>query len=226
MGTPARSSPIPAHARPRSRPPKRYGGVVPGKLQKRSMSISPRKLGPLPRGEALTLLASVPLGRIVFTVNAMPAVRPASHLVTGGVVIARSHDGSRSVPFGAARPGEGGRETVVAYQADDIDLGTRLGWSVVITGPATQVEDPAEIEEYEAVLPPWTEAGDAGGERGQIICIQPGIVNGYRLTANLSGADRTRSAGRRPPAVLHSPCWPSRTPAVQPCTPPIAGSEA
>lgn len=148
------------------------------------MSISPRKLGPLPRREALTLLASVPLGRIVFTVNAMPAVRPASHLVAGDVLIARSHDGSRPVPADAARPGEGARETVVAYQADDIDLGTRLGWSVVITGPATQVQDPAEIEEYEAALPPWTEAGDTGGEPGQIIRIHPGLVNGYRLTKN------------------------------------------
>lgn len=150
------------------------------------MSISPRKLVPVARGEALTLLASVPLGRIVFTENAMPAVSPASHLVSRGSLIARSHDGSAVVPSSSAhsdisQPGEGTRGTVVAYQADHIDLDSRLGWSVVVTGPATPVEDPAEIEEYEAALPPWTDK-TRDGNYGQIIRIDPGIVNGYRLT--------------------------------------------
>lgn len=140
------------------------------------MSISPRKVGPVARGEALNLLAGVPLGRLVFTENAMPAVRPASHIVAGGVLIARSHDGSEAVPSG-----DGARETVVAYQADDIDLGSRLGWSVVVTGPATPVEDPAEIEEYATALPPWTEPRGTGGGYGQIVRIDPGICNGYRL---------------------------------------------
>lgn len=122
------------------------------------------------RGEALALLAAVPLGRIVFTENAMPAIRPASHVVEDGVIIARSHDGSEVVH------GDSGRETVVAYQVDDIDLDTRLGWSVVATGPATRVRDPDEILRYAAVLPRWAEGGSE-----QLIRIDPGIVNGYRL---------------------------------------------
>jgi hypothetical protein len=141
------------------------------------MSISPRKLRAVTRGEALSLLAGTSLGRIVFTENAMPAVRPASHLMEDGVVIVRSHDGSAVVPAGAGEriPGAG-RETVVAYQADDIDIGTRLGWSVVVTGPATPILDPAEAERYGAVLAPWTRAGV-----GQLIRIYPGIVTGYCL---------------------------------------------
>jgi hypothetical protein len=31
----------------------------------------------------MSLLASVPLGRIVFTARALPAIRPVSHLVDG-----------------------------------------------------------------------------------------------------------------------------------------------
>ena len=141
------------------------------------MSISPRKLRAVTRGEALSLLAGTSLGRIVFTENAMPAVRPASHLVEDGVIIVRSHDGSAVVPVGAGEriPGAG-RETVVAYQADDIDIGTRLGWSVVVTGPATLVLNPAEVERYSVVLAPWTSAG-----AGQLIRVHPGIVTGYRL---------------------------------------------
>ncbi|MBO0820030.1 MAG: pyridoxamine 5'-phosphate oxidase family protein, partial [Nocardiopsaceae bacterium] len=113
------------------------------------MSDSSRNLGDVTRAEALLLLAGVPLGRIVFTENAMPAVRPASHLVEGGDIIARSHDGSAIVPAGEVDPGpgrsgSGERETVVAYQADEIDTGSRLGWSVVVTGPARPVLDPDE----------------------------------------------------------------------------------
>lgn len=147
------------------------------------MTISTRKLGVVTRGEAMTLLSGVSLGRIVFTENAMPAIRPASHLVTGGVIIARSHDGTEVVPAGDAGRSPGGepaagsgRETVVAYQADDIDLSSRLGWSVVVTGPATRVVDPDEIARYGAALPPW-----ADGVEGQLIRIDPGIVSGYRL---------------------------------------------
>lgn len=134
------------------------------------MSITPRKLGPVTPDEALALLADVPLGRIVFTERAMPAIRPATHLVDNGVIIARSHDGSEVVPV------RSGRETVVAYQADDIDVGSRLGWTIVATGPATQVRDPDEISRYAAVLPRWAE-----GAGEQLIRIDPGIVNGYRL---------------------------------------------
>lgn len=147
------------------------------------MSDCPWKIGYVTRGEALSLLASVWLGRIVFTENAMPAVRPASHLVEEGDIIARSHDGSAVVPAADCErvPGTGlvpgpEREMVVAYQADEIDVGSRLGWSVVVTGPARPVLDPAEIERYAALLSPWNDA-----EEGQLIRIHPGIVTGYRL---------------------------------------------
>lgn len=147
------------------------------------MSSNPRKLSAVAHSEALSLLAGVSLGRIVYTENAMPAVRPASHLVEAGCIIARSHDGSAVLSSGGERypseePNAGGeRETVVAYQADDIDVGHQLGWSVVVTGPATAVVDPAEIERYTARLAPWTDVRD-----GQLIRVHPGIVTGYRFT--------------------------------------------
>ena len=39
------------------------------------------------------LLASVPLGRIVFTMNALPAIPPVNHLTDGKTIIIRSHLG-------------------------------------------------------------------------------------------------------------------------------------
>jgi hypothetical protein len=146
------------------------------------MNFSPRRIGAVTRGEALSLLAGVSLGRIVFTENAMPAVRPASHLVDSDSIIALSHDGSAIVPAIGERIldiewGAGPeRETVVAYEADDIDIDSRLGWSVVVTGPATPVTDPVEIARYATVLTPWAVAGE-----GQLIRIHAGIITGYRL---------------------------------------------
>jgi hypothetical protein len=146
------------------------------------MNFSPRRIGAVTRGEALSLLAGVSVGRIVFTENAMPAVRPASHLVESDDIIARSHDGSVVVPpVGGRIPDDewaagSKRETVIAYEADDIDINFRLGWSVVVTGPATPITDPGEIARYATVLTPWAFAGE-----GQLIRIHAGIVTGYRL---------------------------------------------
>ncbi|HEX6451368.1 MAG TPA: pyridoxamine 5'-phosphate oxidase family protein [Trebonia sp.] len=146
------------------------------------MNISPRRIGAVTRGEALSLLASVSLGRVVFTENAMPAVRPANHLVESDDIIARSHDGSAIIPAVMDRNLDGDwgagseRETVIAYEADNIDIAARLGWSVVITGPATPVTDPREIARYATALTPWTFSGE-----GQLIRIHAGIVTGYRL---------------------------------------------
>ena len=38
----------------------------------------------LDRAEAMRLLASVDVGRVIFTLNALPAVRPVNHLVNLG----------------------------------------------------------------------------------------------------------------------------------------------
>ena len=40
----------------------------------------------LERAEAMRLLASIGYGRVVFTLNALPAIRPVNHLVDDGRV--------------------------------------------------------------------------------------------------------------------------------------------
>jgi hypothetical protein len=46
-----------------------------------------REVIELGRGEAMRLLASVGYGRVVFTRDALPAIRPVNHLVDPGRVI-------------------------------------------------------------------------------------------------------------------------------------------
>ena len=71
----------------------------------------------LDRDEAMRLLATVDYGRVVFTLNALPAVRPVNHLVDDGQIIIRTRLSSAiSIVVGTADPG-----VVVAYEADKFD---------------------------------------------------------------------------------------------------------
>jgi hypothetical protein len=56
-----------------------------------------RRLTELSREESVRLLGTVSLGRVVFTMHAMPAIRPVNHIVDDGKVIIRSHLGAAMV---------------------------------------------------------------------------------------------------------------------------------
>lgn len=91
----------------------------------------------LDRQECLRLLAKVPVGRVVYTRHALPAVLPINFsLDTDSSVLLRTSPDSDLV-----RAIDG---VVVAFEADEFDATTRSGWSVVVTGRATVVTDPAE----------------------------------------------------------------------------------
>jgi len=127
----------------------------------------PRRLLEVTRQEALRRLGSVAVGRIVFSQHALPAIRPVNHVVDGDAVIVRTH-------LGAAVLSAAGM--VVAYQADTFDQVNEVGWSVVVTGVARQLTDPADVAHYEGVLPPWL-----GGAPNHVVRIEPRIVTGYEL---------------------------------------------
>ena len=91
---------------------------------------------------ALRLLGSIWLGRIVFTVDALPTIRPVDHVVADGCVIVRADAGTALARTLRRSGGEG---MIVVYEADDVDLVTHTGWSVIVTGPAELVTDPAEL---------------------------------------------------------------------------------
>ncbi|KOU22632.1 pyridoxamine 5'-phosphate oxidase [Streptomyces sp. WM6372] len=133
-----------------------------------------RRVEDLPTEEALELLGSMELGRIVFTRHALPAVRPVNHLLDAGDIIVRVQDGSTLAALLATQEDAG---IVVAYEADAINPLTHLGWSVVATGYATAVTDPAEIERYAHLLRPW-----AAGTGSGAIRIRPDLVTGFRLS--------------------------------------------
>ena len=125
----------------------------------------------LSRAECLRLLATVPIGRISYTRQALPAVDLVNFTLHGGAVVIRTDAGGK---LAAAT-----RRTVVAFQADNIDLLLRSGWSVTVVGRCEEVTDAGEIAQLDRLgLESW-----APGTRNHFIRIVPGIVTGRRLRA-------------------------------------------
>ncbi|ELB93437.1 MULTISPECIES: pyridoxamine 5'-phosphate oxidase family protein [unclassified Rhodococcus (in: high G+C Gram-positive bacteria)] len=106
----------------------------------------------LPVAECIRLLRSVPVGRMVFTDNALPALRPVTFAAIGGDVVIPTDDETFERFDGE----------FLAFEAGDIDLITRTGWSVTAMGKATYVsfaETMARFHDQSAV--PWsTHPGD------------------------------------------------------------------
>jgi hypothetical protein len=104
----------------------------------------------LDEAQALRLLAGVSLGRVVFTRQALPAIRPVNHLVEDGAIIIRTHE---CAAFTGATQ-QAGADGVVAYEADQIDPDTHTGWSVAVTGHTHLVTDEADAARYARLVHP------------------------------------------------------------------------
>jgi nitroimidazol reductase NimA-like FMN-containing flavoprotein (pyridoxamine 5'-phosphate oxidase superfamily) len=124
----------------------------------------------LDRQECLRLLAKAPVGRVVYTRRALPAVLPVNFsLDADDSVLLRTSAGSDLV-----RAVDG---VVVAFEADDFDAATRSGWSVVVTGRATVVTDPGEHERLSRTGPrSWVVTCD-----GVFVRIEAELVTGREI---------------------------------------------
>jgi nitroimidazol reductase NimA-like FMN-containing flavoprotein (pyridoxamine 5'-phosphate oxidase superfamily) len=123
----------------------------------------------LDRAECLALLRTAPLGRIVFTDQALPAVLPVNFSVWDGSLLIRTGAGGK---LAAAT-----RSAVVAFEVDEIDPDTGKGWSVVVVGRSRVVDHPAELVEAAEKAPRTWVAG-----RDHLIRIAIGTVSGRRVT--------------------------------------------
>jgi nitroimidazol reductase NimA-like FMN-containing flavoprotein (pyridoxamine 5'-phosphate oxidase superfamily) len=123
----------------------------------------------LSRDECLSLLASMPVGRLVFTDRALPAIVPVNFVLSGGHIVLRT--GATSSLAAAVRG------SVVAFEVDCIDAAGRTGWSVTVVGRSEHVTDPEWIARLEELpLLSW-----AGTELEQFVVISVELVNGRRV---------------------------------------------
>ncbi|WP_230420634.1 pyridoxamine 5'-phosphate oxidase family protein [Actinomadura soli] len=82
-------------------------------------------------------MSTVKVGRIVFTEQALPAVMPVGFVLDRGDVVL-------CVPPGSGRLAAAARDTIVAFEADDLDATGPAGWSVTVVGRARIVQDPGD----------------------------------------------------------------------------------
>jgi hypothetical protein len=113
-----------------------------------AMSANGSGFDVLPDREAVALLATVPVGRLVYSDRAMPSVVPVVFVFDGVDIIIRTGRRSR---LATLAPGN-----IVAFEVDDIAMATRSGWTVVVTGRVELIDDPAHLERLNALrLQTW-----------------------------------------------------------------------
>ncbi|MGA2519786.1 MAG: pyridoxamine 5'-phosphate oxidase family protein [Acidimicrobiales bacterium] len=119
--------------------------------------------------QCLDLLAGTSLGRIAVTVGAVPAIFPVNFRLLDGQILFRTGDGTKLH--------HSSENSVVAFEADEVDPETHEAWSVLVVGVAREVKDLDRAEALLDALPrPW-----APGNRDHVIAIVPEFVSGRRI---------------------------------------------
>ena len=104
----------------------------------------------LPREECLRRLAVARVGRVAFVSQGDPVILPVNHGMDGESVIFRTATGSKLLASD--------REQPVAFEVDGFDVDRRSGWSVMVRGVATTVEDPDEVARLNLLgVWPWSD---------------------------------------------------------------------
>lgn len=126
----------------------------------------------LGRDECMRLLATQSVGRLAVLAGLYPMVVPVNFALDRGIIVFRTGAG---VKLGAAQ------HRNVAFEVDDIDVASRSGWSVVVTGMAETVtddHDPDLVERSQALsIEPFDE-----GPKDLWVRIIPNGVSGRRIT--------------------------------------------
>lgn len=134
----------------------------------------PGRAGPHPhldvlsREECEAHLAGGGVGRFVFLAEQGPVALPVNfRFVDGDIVFHTRTEGALAAAAG----------TTASFEADHIDEAMSEGWSVLISGRAQLVDDPAELEQLaELGIEPWP-----GGRREAVIRIETATISGRRI---------------------------------------------
>ena len=140
------------------------------------MSVDPAGLEVLSESRCFALLATMPVGRVLYSDQALPVIVPVNFKLDGTDVVVRTARRSRLASKAAGQ--------VVAFEADQIDVATRSGWSVVLTGRFELVEDAAEVAHLESLgLESWVPA-----PTDRYLRMRPDIVSGRLIPKAMIGS--------------------------------------
>ena len=135
------------------------------------MDVDRNGLEVLDRAHCLELLHARSVGRIALTIDALPTVLPVNFKVVDDEIVLRTGPGGK---LEAAT-----NQAVVAFEVDDFDPMEHTGWSVVITGIARHVTDPAHLDRLGVhTIPRWA----AGPDGDNVVAISTDLISGRRIS--------------------------------------------
>jgi hypothetical protein len=134
--------------------------------------------GTLTPTECAHALRSVPTGRLLYTEDALPAVRLVTFAAPHSEIIIATCNESWFARFD---------RTFLAFEAGHIEPGTRAGWSVVVLGHARTATGAEYLSGFDHTGPsPWTIQASDG-----YLVLDIEYVTGRRLTLpRLTGDQR------------------------------------
>jgi uncharacterized protein len=122
----------------------------------------------LDEAECLRLLAMATLGRVAVSANALPMVLPVTFRLVDDQIVFRTR---RDTHLGV-----GTNNSVVAFEVDDLHPEDHTGWSVLVTGIASELRDPDVVDTLDAVaLPDWSR-----GDETRVVAITVSMISGRR----------------------------------------------
>ena len=117
------------------------------------LSLDHSGLGVLSREECLRRIRSARVGRVAFVENGEPVILPVNHGLDGDAVVFRTAPGSKLTAAENDEP--------VAFEVDAFDVERLAGWSVVIRGVASVVDDQAEVTRLATFgVMPWADLAE------------------------------------------------------------------
>ncbi len=123
----------------------------------------------IPVAACWALLTTQSSGRLGFFREGLLDIFPVNYFVMADRVYFRtSADGTIATSY----------LEHAAFQIDHVDKEARSGWTILLNGPATRVEDPALLTTLwgKAVAEPW-----APGQRDLFLNLAPSLVRGRRI---------------------------------------------
>jgi nitroimidazol reductase NimA-like FMN-containing flavoprotein (pyridoxamine 5'-phosphate oxidase superfamily) len=120
--------------------------------------------------ECWRLISRFDVGRLAVSISNLPDIFPVNYVVDDGTIVVNTAPGTK---LAAAVLGRG-----VAFEVDDLDHASHTGWSVVVKGTASEIEDLAGLMDAEDLgIETW-----ATSDKTRFLRITPDEVTGRRIS--------------------------------------------